>query len=119
MSYNIVASTTQSTVVAEYNAEDRAAVEYQSEAELEREFIRLLSGQGYEFLTLTDEAGLVANLRRQLETLNGITFTDGEWDGFFKTQLASSNEGIVEKTRKIQARDRKETLSVCIARFCA
>ena len=103
--YNIITSTDEATVVAEYTAEYRAAAEYQSEAELEREFIRLLSGQGYEFLTLTDEAGLVANLRRQLETLNGIAFSDGEWERFFNAQLAGSNEGIVEKTRKIQASD--------------
>jgi type I restriction enzyme R subunit len=38
--YNIVASTDESTVVAEYVAEYRTAAEYQSEADLEREFIR-------------------------------------------------------------------------------
>lgn len=68
--YNIVASTNESTVVAEYTAEQRTAADYQSEADLEREFIRLLSGQGYEVLAIHNEAVLIINLRRQLETLN-------------------------------------------------
>ena len=56
--YNIITSTDESTVVAEYSPPYRAAAEYQSEADLEREFIRLLSGQGYEFLAVKNEAAL-------------------------------------------------------------
>ena len=100
--YNIVASTDESTVVGQYAAENIAAAEYQSEADLEKEFIRLLSGQGYEYFAISNETALIRNLRRQLELLNGITFTDGEWARFFGECIASSNEGIVEKTRKIQ-----------------
>ena len=101
--YNLIASTTESTVVAEYTPQAQRSESYQSEAALEREFIRMLEAQGYEYLTIHDEAGLVANLRRQLELLNDYTFTDGEWDRFFKTCIASVNEGIMEKTRKIQS----------------
>ncbi|MGO5061559.1 type I restriction endonuclease subunit R [Lawsonibacter sp. LCP25S3_F5] len=101
--YNLIASTTESTVVAEYTPEAQRSESYQSEAALEREFIRMLEAQGYEYLTIHDEAGLVANLRRQLELLNDYTFTDGEWDRFFKTCIASANDGILEKTRKIQS----------------
>ena len=100
--YNIVASTDESTVVAEYVAVYRTAAEYQSEADLEREFIRMLSGQGYEYLAITDEAALINNLRRQLEILNGFMFSNDEWTRFFGECIANSNEGIVEKTRKIQ-----------------
>lgn len=101
--YNIVASTDEVTVVAEYTPEYNARSEkYQSEAELEREFIRLLTSQGYEYLEIHNEAALVANLRRQLELLNDFTFTDGEWNRFFTECIANTNEGIVEKTRKIQ-----------------
>jgi type I restriction enzyme R subunit len=101
--YNIVASTDEATVVAEYAAEYNVRPEkYQSEAELEREFIRLLTSQGYEYLEIHNEAALVANLRRQLELLNDFTFTDGEWNRFFTECIANPNEGIVEKTRKIQ-----------------
>lgn len=101
--YNLIASTTESTVVAEYTPQAQRSESYQSEAALEREFIRMLEAQGYEYLTIHDEAGLVANLRRQLELLNDYTFTDGEWDRFFKTCIASANDGILEKTRKIQS----------------
>lgn len=101
--YNIVASTDEATVVAEYTPEYSIRSEkYQSEAELEREFIRLLTSQGYEYLEIHNEAALVSNLRRQLEMLNGFTFTDSEWNRFFIECLANPNEGIVEKTRKIQ-----------------
>lgn len=101
--YNLIASTTESTVVAEYTPQAQRSESYQSEAALEREFIRMLEAQGYEYLTIHDEAGLVANLRRQLELLNDYTFTDSEWDRFFKTCIASANDGILEKTRKIQS----------------
>ena len=67
-SYNIVASTNQSTVVAEYTPEERVATAYQSEAELEKEFIGLLSALGYEYLTINNEDDLIKNL--QLERLN-------------------------------------------------
>ena len=100
--YNLIASTDESTVVAEYTQPYRTAAEYQSESDLEKEFIGLLSGQGYEYITFHNEAALINNLRIQLEVLNKIAFSDGEWEHFFNTQLASSNEGIVEKTRKIQ-----------------
>lgn len=100
--YNIVSSDSDSTVVAEYAAEYRTAMDYQSEADLERDFIKRLTEQGYEYISVTNEAGLVDNLRRQLETVNGYDFTDAEWKRFFAECIASANEGIVEKTRKIQ-----------------
>ena len=100
--YNLIAATSESTVVAEYTPETRRSESYQSEAVLEREFIRMLAAQGYEYLTIHDEAALIANLRRQLEKLNNYTFTDAEWERFFKGSIASANEGIMEKTRKIQ-----------------
>jgi len=101
--YNIVASTDEATVVAEYAAEYNVRPEkYQSEAELEREFIRQLTSQGYEYISVHNEAALIENLRKQLELLNDFTFTDSEWDKFFTECIANTNEGIVEKTRKIQ-----------------
>jgi type I restriction enzyme R subunit len=101
--YNIVASTDEATVVVEYAAEYNVRPEkYQSEAELEREFIRQLTSQGYEYISVHNEAALIENLRKQLELLNDFTFTDSEWDRFFTECIANTNEGIVEKTRKIQ-----------------
>jgi len=75
---------------------------YQSEAELERDFIERLQAQAYEYLRIGSEADLIANLRRQLEALNRITFSDGEWRRFFGEHIAGANDGIVEKTARIQ-----------------
>ena len=75
---------------------------YQSEAELEQEFIRLLCEQGYEYLQIHTEKDLIANLRLQLEKLNNYHFSEDEWKRFFTDSIANANEGIVEKTRKIQ-----------------
>lgn len=72
------------------------------EAALEREFIQMLTQQGYEYLAIHQEADLIANLRHQLEILNDYQFTDGEWERFFSDAIANPNEHIVEKTRKIQ-----------------
>ena len=102
-SYNIIAATAESTVVSEYIPEPRKSDAYQSEAALEKEFIRLLQGQGYEYIQVRSEAELIQNLRRQLEALNRMTFTEEEWKRFFENNLAGANEGIVEKTRKIQS----------------
>lgn len=92
-----------STVLTEYIPEPRKSDAYQSEAALENEFIRLLQGQGYEYIQVRSEAELIQNLRHQLEALNRMTFTEEEWKRFFKNNLAGANEGIVEKTRKIQS----------------
>ncbi len=100
--YNIVAASSESTVVAEYIPEASRSDAYQNEAELEQEFIRLLTTQGYEYLTIHDETALIANLRMQLEALNDYHFTDNEWERFFKEIIANANDGIVEKTRRIQ-----------------
>ena len=100
--YNIIAASNESTVVAEYTPESARSDSFQSEAALEKEFIRLLTTQGYEYLTIHDENSLIANLRRQLELLNDFTFTDSEWKRFFTEVLANANDGIVEKSRTIQ-----------------
>ena len=103
MSYfNIVAQSTESTVVTEYEAVKSRSSQYQSEAALEKEFIHMLTEQGYTYLTIHHEKDLIANLRIQLEKLNNYQFSDNEWEKFFKSHIANNNEGIVEKTRKIQ-----------------
>lgn len=100
--FNIVAQTTENTVVTEYEPVKKRSDNYQSEAALENEFIHMLTEQGYEYLTIHHEKDLIANLRIQLEKLNMYHFSDTEWDRFFKNSIAKQNEGIVEKTRKIQ-----------------
>lgn len=100
--YNLIASDDRCTVVSEYVPETRRSDAYQSEAALEAEFIRMLRSQGYEYITIEDEDALVANLRTQLEILNDIRFSDSEWNRFFVECIASANDGIVEKTNRIQ-----------------
>ncbi len=100
--YNVVMEMTNSTVVAEYEPEKKRSDAYQSEAALENELIRMLTEQGYEYLTIHDSVSLVNNLRTQLELLNDYKFSENEWTRFFNNNIANNNEGIVEKTRKIQ-----------------
>ena len=100
--YNIILSTSESTVVAEYEPEKTRSDAYQSEAALEAGFIKMLTEQGYTYLPIHKSEDLVANLRVQLEKLNGFQFSDDEWKRFFSQNLANSNAGIVEKTRLIQ-----------------
>lgn len=103
MSYfNIVAETNENTVVTEYEPVKVRADQYQSEAALEKEFIRMLCEQGYEYLSIHTEKDLIQNLRTKLEELNNYKFTDTEWHQFFHSAVANPNEHIVEKTRKIQ-----------------
>ena len=100
--YNIVMEMTDSTVVAEYEPLKNKSDSYQSEAALENEFIKMLTEQGYEYLKINDSTALVNNLRKQLELLNDYKFTENEWNRFFNTNIANNNDGIVEKTKKIQ-----------------
>ncbi|HZT94759.1 MAG TPA: type I restriction endonuclease subunit R [Gaiellaceae bacterium] len=100
--YEPIAVGDQSTVVAEFVSDGARDTAYQSEAELEAAFIELLQSQAYEYLRVTSESALLANLRVQLEALNGVEFSDGEWERFFREKIAGANEGIVEKTARIQ-----------------
>ncbi|GAA0797647.1 type I restriction endonuclease subunit R [Faecalicatena orotica] len=100
--FNIVAETNENTVVTQYEPVKQRSDAYQSEAALEKEFIRMLTEQGYEYLQIHTEAGMVANIRKQLEELNDYRFSDTEWERFFKDCIANGNDGVVEKTRKIQ-----------------
>lgn len=100
--FNIVAATSENTVVTEYEPVKARSNSYQSEGELEKEFIRMLTQQGYEYLQIHTEKDLIFNLRNQLERLNAYKFSETEWDRFFNNSIANQNEGIVEKTRKIQ-----------------
>lgn len=100
--FNIVAETSENTVVTEYEPVKSRSTTYQSEAALEKEFIHMLTEQGYEYLQIHTEKDLISNLRSQLERLNSYKFTDSEWERFFNTCIASQKDGIVEKTRKIQ-----------------
>ncbi len=100
--YNVVMEMNDSTVVTEYEPVKRKSDSYQSEQALENEFIRMLTEQGYDYLEIHNSESLIKNLRTQLEIVNDYKFTDSEWDRFFNDSIANNNDGIVEKTRKIQ-----------------
>lgn len=100
--FNIVAATNENTVVTEYEPVKSRSDSYQSEAELEKEFIRLLCEQGYTYLPIHTEKDLITNLRERLGELNNYKFSDAEWDRFFNEAIANPNDKIEDKTRKIQ-----------------
>jgi type I restriction enzyme R subunit len=111
--YNLVAENRKSTVVAEYKRfVDRVADSeaYQSEADLERAFIKQLKDQGYDYLKITSEDELVLNLRQQIEKLNNFVFSDTEWKKFFVNVVANPNQSIEEKTATIQEDNTKKIL---------
>ena len=119
--YNVIAESKEYTVLSEYTLSDKKSEAYQSEAELEQELIRSLCEQGYEYLPIHQEADLTANLRKQLERLNDYTFTDNEWQRFFREAIANKNDDIVAKTTKIQEdyvqvlkRDSGESKNICL-----
>lgn len=99
---NIIAENPNSTVVAEYVPVDKGAQKYQSEAELEVEFIRILQSNGYEYLHINSNDDLLKNLRAQLARLNAVNFSNAEWDQLLTHYLSNKNDSIEEKTIKIQ-----------------
>lgn len=100
--YQLVSENPESTVVAEFEAGYRSAAQYQSEAEMEDDFIKQLTRQAYDYLPIKNEKELIDNLRTQIERLNFIKFSDDEWQQFFSEHLGNPQQGIVEKTKTIQ-----------------
>lgn len=119
--YNVVSESEESTVVSEYKSEEKRSDAYQSEEELEKEFIHLLTEMSYEYLPIHNKDELLPNLRKKLEELNSYSFTDTEWEQFYNNCIAGKNDGIVEKTRRIQEdnvqilhRDNGETKNITL-----
>ena len=100
--YKTIAESNHFIVLEQYTRAPKVAESYQSEYDLEREFIQDLQNQGYEYLPgLTQPEALLANVRVQLQTLNNVQFADTEWQRFVTTWLDAPSEGIVDKTRKV------------------
>ena len=89
-------------VLARFEKPDRRVEEYQTESQLEENMINNLVSQGYERLDVRSMVDLYANLRIQIEKLNDVKFSDSEWKRFLLEYLDAPNDGIIEKTRKIQ-----------------
>ena len=97
-----IAESNRFIVLDKYTQNWKVAESYQSEGDLEREFIQDLQNQGYEFLPgLNTPEALLANVRIALQALNNVQFSYGEWLRFVETWLDKPSDGIIEKTRKI------------------
>jgi type I restriction enzyme, R subunit len=97
-----IAESNRFIVLDKYTKEWEATGGYQSEADLERELIQDLVNQGYDFLSnLNSAKAMLANVRIQLQTLNNVQFSNGEWLRFLETYLDKPSDSITDKTRKI------------------
>ncbi|ORC35714.1 DEAD/DEAH box helicase [Marispirochaeta aestuarii] len=97
-----IAETNRFIVLDKYTKEWQVAESYQSEADLERELIEDLQNQGYEYLPdLNSSDKMLANVRKQLQVLNGVTFQEGEWKRFVEQYLDKPGDTLIDKTRKI------------------
>ncbi len=99
---NTIAESNNFIVLDKYKKEWKVAESYQSENSLEREFIQDLRNQGYEYLSgLNNPQSMLANVRVQLQSLNKVMFSDGEWQRFVETYLDKPSDTVIDKTRKI------------------
>ncbi len=97
-----IAESNSFIVLDKYTKEWKVRESYQSEYDLEREFIQDLQNQGYGYVPdLNTPDKLIANVREQLQALNNMQFADGEWLRFVETYLDKPSDSIVDKTRKI------------------
>jgi type I restriction enzyme, R subunit len=92
----------ESTVVADLGEFVRKETAYQSESDLETQFIELLKDQAYDYLTINSEIELINNLKLKLEKLNNIEFSKSEWERFFSSCISSDNDSVLDKTKRIQ-----------------
>ena len=101
--YKTIAESKQFIILDKYIKEDRQAAQgYQSEYDLECEFIDDLKKQGYEYLLdLNSFEKMLANVREQLQALNGVQFLDSEWQRFVETFLDKPSDNSIDKTRKV------------------
>lgn len=100
--YKTIAESRNFIVLDKYTKDWQVNESYQSEGDLEREFIQDLVHQGYEApLGLNAPEALLANVRVQLQALNNVQFSNAEWQRFVESWLDKPSDGIVEKTRKI------------------
>ncbi|WWY12663.1 type I site-specific deoxyribonuclease [Haemophilus influenzae] len=101
--YKTIAESNNFIVLDQYNKfVEESNAGYQTERSLEREFIRDLQAQGYEYLQwLNNHDELIKNLRAQLQRLNNVVFSDAEWQRFLEEYLDKPSDNLIEKTRKI------------------
>lgn len=101
-SISTIAEMTGGIILANFEKKLVKETSYQSEAELEKQMIENLISQGYERLVVNSNNELYANLKIQIEKLNNISFSDAEWQRFLIEYLDAPNDGMIEKTKKVQ-----------------
>ena len=109
--YKSVAEAEELTVATEYNPLNIDRTAYQSEADLEKDFMNRLIANGYEKLVVSSEEELVNNLRLQIEKLNDFKFSNDEWKRLYDEHISNPNLSIVEKTKTIQ-KDEVKTIKL-------
>lgn len=75
--------------------------DYQSEAQLESDLVKRLTGLGYAPVTLPDMGAMRANLRDQLGMHNGVTLSDAE---FAKVLNHLDKGNVFEKAKTLRGR---------------
>lgn len=101
--YKTIAEMTNGIILANFKKSNYVGeTSYQTEAQLEANMIENLVSQGYERLVINSQEELYANLKVQIERLNGVEFTSAEWERFLREYLDAPNDGMIEKTRKVQ-----------------
>ncbi len=89
-------------VLDKYTKDWRVCESYQNEYDLEGELITDLVNQGYEYLRdVKTHDTMLTNVRVQLQALNNVQFSEGEWLRFAEEYLDKPSDSIVDKTRKI------------------
>lgn len=96
-----IAESNNFIVLDKYTKTTATGDSYQSESDLERELIQDLRNQGYEFIAVKSQTAMLANVREQLQNLNGVLFNESEWRRFTEQYLDSPSDSSVDKTRKI------------------
>ncbi|HBA4806993.1 TPA: HsdR family type I site-specific deoxyribonuclease, partial [Escherichia coli] len=96
-----IAESNNFIVLDKYIKAEPTGDSYQSESDLERELIQDLQNQGYEFIPVKSQSAMLANVREQLQSLNGVMFNDSEWRRFTEQYLDNPSDGILDKIRKI------------------
>ena len=100
--YQQILTKEQETVVYEYQPSPDQANNYQSEAQLEKEFINILANQGYQYLPdVNNKETLIANLKTQMELLNDYQFSPNEWKRFYSKYLVDENNNSPQAKSKM------------------
>ncbi|MFY9260934.1 MAG: type I restriction endonuclease subunit R [Gallionella sp.] len=100
--YKTIAESNNFIVLDKYTKCSQINQTYQSEYDLEGEFIADLVNQGYDYIhDLNTHKKMLANVRVQVQALNNVQFLAVEWLRFVVEYLDNPSDNSLDKTRKI------------------